>query len=424
MSRVCLHPQRQFLPRAVWYRSWFAGGLLAGALLAASACDGKAASKGAGETAAALPVNVMKVEPLEVRREVEAVGTLAAHEDTVVSAEVEGRVRRLAADMGDHVAAGAPLVILDAEKLQYRADEQRAALEQARARLGARGAELPPPAATPDVMSAAAQRAEAQQRLGRARQLAEKKLVSTQDLERAQTELETATAAHEAALAAARHLRAELTGREAALNGATRALHDAVIRAPFEGVVAERLVSPGQYVRVQTPVVRLVRLHPLRLKAEIPERFGPAIRIGHALSVKVDAYPDRAVDGRVTRISPDVNTTSRAFTIEGDVPNADGSLMPGAFARVRILTDRVDRIVAIPTTAVQTRYGRALVFVVRGGVLAATEVKLGDRLGQRVEVLDGLEAGASIVADDVEALQDGLPVVARAGAPTSQGGDR
>ena len=113
-----------------------------------------AAGKPATNGGDALPVNMIKVEPLELRREVEAVGTLAARDETVVSAEVEARVARLAADMGDRVAANAPLVFLDGEKLRYRVDEQRAVLEQTRARLGASGTELPAAEQTPDVVSA------------------------------------------------------------------------------------------------------------------------------------------------------------------------------------------------------------------------------------------------------------------------------
>jgi membrane fusion protein (multidrug efflux system) len=184
-------------------------------------------------------------------------------------------------------------------------------------------------------------------------------------------------------------------------------------------------VSTGQFVRIQTPVMRIVRMHPLRLTAEIPERFAPAVQVGHTLSVRVDAYPERPIEGRITRLSPSVNLKSRAFAIEGEVPNGDGALKPGTFARVRIVTDRVDRVVAIPVTAVQTRYGRSVVFVVREGKLVASEVKLGDRLGPRVEVLDGVAAGTTIVSENVEGLSDGLVVTPRpAPSPAPAGGTR
>lgn len=391
-------------------------------ILAVGGCGGSA--KGRTENgAAALPVNVLQVSQVELRRDVEAVGTLAAHDEAIISAEVEARVARLAADMGDRVSKGAALVILDAEKLQYRAEEQRAALNQTRARLGARGDELPKPEQTPEVISAIAHRTEAEQAVARARQLAARNLLPAQDLERAETQLQTAKAAYDAALASARNLLAEVGARSAALKGASRELQDTVIRAPFDGVVAERLVSAGQFVRVQTPVMRIVRLHPLRLTAQIPERFAPAIRVGQTIGVRVDAYPDRLVEGSVTRISPDVDQRSRAFAIEAAVPNLDGALKPGTFARVRLATDRVDKTITVPVTAVQTRYGRTVVFVVRDGTLAAAEVKLGDRLGQRVEILEGITAGTVIVADGVEGLTPGQAVAPRAAATKGDAGD-
>ena len=392
---------------------WLAIGVLALAMLPPlTGCSGAAQGKKAADNDDGLAVNVTRVERIELHRAVDAVGTLAARDQAVVSAEVDGRVARLAADMGDQ-AAGAPLVILDSERLKYRADEQRASLEQTRARLGARGEDLPAPEQTPDVRSAAAQHAEAQQQLDRARRLASRNLLSAEELERADTQLKTARAAHEAAIAAERQLRAEVAAREAALRGPTRDLQDAVIRAPFEGVVAERMVSEGQFVRVQAPVMRLVRLHPLRLTAEVPERFAPGITVDQPMSLRTDAFPDTPVEGRITRISPDVNLKSRAFSIEAEVPNRDGALKPGTFARVQIVTNRVDKAIVIPVSAVQTRYGTSLVFVVRDNALTGVEVKLGDRLGPRVEILDGLDPGLTIVADGVEGLSSGMRVAPR-----------
>jgi membrane fusion protein (multidrug efflux system) len=112
-----------------------------------------------------------------------------------------------------------------------------------------------------------------------------------------------------------------------------------------------------------------------------------------------------------------VNPKTRAFGVEGEVPNADMSLKPGTFARVRILTDRVDKSTVVPVSAIQTRYGTSRVFLVRDGRISGAEVELGDRLGPRVELLAGVEPGALIVAEDVEGLTDGTPVEARGEQP-------
>ena len=382
-------------------------------LLSSGAC-----SRGRDVQAAGGPrtqaVRTEAAEVRDLRRQVDVVGTLAAREETVVSAEVDGRVARLVHDLGDRVAAGEPLIELDAEKLQYRVDGQRATREQARARYGASGdGELPPLDRVPAVVSSGAQLAEAQQELERAKNLAARNLLARSDLDAAQTRFDTAKAAHDAALASARQLRADIESQTSSLHLAERNLRDATIRAPFDGYVAERLVSPGQYIQVQAAVMRIVRLQPLKITAEVPEKFAPWIETGREIAVRVDAYPSQVFTGKVVRISPAVNLRSRAFAIEGEVANADGRLKPGTFARVQITTDHVDRAVTIPAAAVQSRYGTNRVFVVHDGQLAGREIVLGDRLGERVEVAQGLEAGTPIVAGDVEQLADGMKVMTR-----------
>ena len=389
-----------------------AAGVAIGLVLSLGACSRERGIQ-AAESLKARPVTIEAAQVRDVRRQVDVVGTLAAKEDVVVSAEVAGRVSRLVHDLGDRVAAGTPLIELDAEKLQYRADGQRATLDQARARYGGSGeGDLPPLDRVPTVVSTSAQMADAQQQLDRARNLSSRNLLSRSDLETAQTRFDTAKAAHDQALASARQLRADIESQSSALRLAQRELRDAVIRAPFDGYVAERLVSQGQYVQPQAPVMRIVRLQPLKLTAEVPEKFAPWIETGRDMAVKVDAFPQQVFAGRVVRIAPGVNLKSRAFAIEGDVPNPDGRLKPGTFARVQITTDRVERAVTIPVAAVQSRYGTNRVFVVKDGQLAGREIVLGDRLGDRVEVSQGLEAGTQIVATDVEQLADGMKVTA------------
>src|SRR4051812_21285845 len=368
----------------------------------------------AAEGQKAHPVTVQAAQVRDVRRQVDVVGTLAAREEVVVSAEVDGRVARLAHDLGDRVSAGDVLIELDAEKLQYRADQQRAALDQARARYGASNeSELPPLDKVPNVVSTTAQLADAQQNLERAKNLASRNLVSRSDLETAQTRFDTAKAAHDQALASARQLRADIEAQSSSLRLAQRNLRDAVIRAPFDGYVAERLVSQGQYVQPQAPLMRIVRLQPLKLTAGGPEKVAPWVETGREMKVRVDAFPNQEFRGVVVRVAPGVNLKSRAFAIEGEIPNPEGRLKPGTFARAQITTDHVDHAVTIPMAAVQNRYGTNRVFVVQNGQLLAREIVLGDRLDARVEVASGLTAGASIVAADVEQLADGMKVTAK-----------
>jgi membrane fusion protein, multidrug efflux system len=191
---------------------------------------------------------------------------------------------------------------------------------------------------------------------------------------------------------------------------ADREVRDTAIRAPFDGNVQKRLVSLGEFVKVQEPVMSIVRIDPLKVTAEIPERLTPWVRVGQAIELHVDAFPDKTIIGKVTRLSPAVNTQSRAFAFEALVPNPDETLKPGTFARVRLETARIDRVLTLPYAAIQYRYGVSRVFVVNGDHLAGRELKVGDRIGDRIEILAGISAGDRVALTDVDQLSDGLKV--------------
>ena len=375
-------------------------------------CSGTGSAESRGD-APLRRVKTVAVQQDTVRRAIDIVTTLAASEEVTVSAEVEGKVSRIHVDLGDRVAAGDALVELDREKLEYRYDASRAALERARARYGAdgqNGGTLRPLEATPEVQKAAAELLQAEQAVKRARELSRRGLLPNQQLDEAEARYQAASAGYEASLQGARNLRADIDAGEANARLAERELRDARIRAPFAGYIQERLVAPGMFVRVQTPVMTLVKVDPLKAIGEVPERLAPWVRVGQSVELRVDAYPGAVIAGAIARISPAVNAQTRAFPLEATVPNGDGRLKPGTFARARIVSDRVDRILAVPVTALQYRYGVNRVFVLKGDRLAAREVKTGDRLGERMEVTSGVDAGERIVAADVDQLADGLRV--------------
>jgi len=180
--------------------------------------------------------------------------------------------------------------------------------------------------------------------------------------------------------------------------------------APFDGYVQKRLVNMGEYVKVQTPVMAVVRVDPLKVIAEIPEKMAPWIQTGEPVELMVDAYPDKTFTGRLSRISPAVNTATRAFPFEALVPNGQATLKPGTFARVRINSSKVDQVLTVSYSALQYRYGVNRVFVVSGDTATAKEVKVGERFGDRIEVLSGVNAGDTVAANDVERLSDGAKV--------------
>jgi len=357
------------------------------------------------------PVKIEAIKQEAVRRTVEVVGTLAAVDEVTISSEAEGRVSRLLADLGDRVTAGQPLIELDREKPQYNFDQQKAALARTLAKYGAADTtHLPPIEQTPDVQKAQAELVQAKQAYERADQLHKRQLVPKQTLDDADAMLRSKQASYDSSLQNAKNLRADIDASDAAMKLAERQLRDTSIKAPFDGYVQKRLVNMGEYVKVQTPVMAVVRVDPLKVIAEIPEKMAPLIQTGEPVELMVDAYPDKTFTGRLSRISPAVNTATRAFPFEALVPNGQATLKPGTFARVRINSSKVDQVLTVSYSALQYRYGVNRVFVVSGDTATAKEVKVGERFGDRIEVLSGVNAGDTVAANDVERLSDGAKV--------------
>ncbi|HET8647120.1 MAG TPA: efflux RND transporter periplasmic adaptor subunit, partial [Vicinamibacteria bacterium] len=224
------------------------------------------------------------------------------------------------------------------------------------------------------------------------------------------------------ALQNVRNLQAQAAGRSASVALADKKLRDTLIRAPFAGQVKERLVSPGQYVRVQTPVMAIVDNDPLRVRLKVPERMAGWVAVGQAVRVQVEAYPGRSFQGKLSRLSPSVDPQTRAFDVEALLENADGLLKPGFFARATIASSHVDTALLVPEEALRYLYGVYKVYTVEKGALKETEVKLGARDGGEAEVVDGIKDGARVALPvEGEELRDGAPV---AEAETASGEPR
>ena len=383
--------------------------MLGGALRGCSKASTRAETDGRAAPAKAVQTDTVRRE--DVKRTVNVSGTLAAENDVTVSSQAEGVVSRILADLGDRVSAGQILVELDREKLQYNLDQQRAALARSLARYGAaEPGHLPPIEQTPDVKRAAAELNQARQGFDRASELNKRQLVSRQTLDDADAALRAKQASYDLALQSAKNMAADVDAANAAAKLADRELRDASIRAPFDGYIQRRLISLGELVKAQMPVMSIVRVDPLKVTAEIPEGLAPWIQAGQPVDLQVDAYPERVFTGKVSRISPTVNAQTRAFPFEALVPNSSGLLKPGTFARVKLTTDHVEAMLTLPYAALQYRYGVNRAFVIEGDHIVGREVKLGDRLGDRIEILGGVVAGDVVAMTDVDNLADGMKV--------------
>jgi RND family efflux transporter MFP subunit len=383
-----------------------------GALAAAGCTRGDTAQARSRESSAK-QVKTEIVRQETVKRSVELVGTLAAVDEVTISSEADGKVSKILADLGDRVKAGGVLIQLDHEKQEYNLDQQKATLARALAQYGAPDAQhLPEIEKTPDVQKANADLGQAKQAFDRADQLFKRKLVPQQTLDDADATLQSKRASYDSSLQNAKNLRASIQASEASMKLADRQLRDTDIRSPFDGIVEKRLVNLGELVKTQMPVMAVVRVDPLKVIAEIPEKMAPWISTGQPVQLHVDAYPDKTFTGKVSRISPAVNTATRAFPFEALVPNGDTLLKPGTFARVHIESGKLDDVMTLSFTSLQYRYGVNRVFLVDGGKLTARELKVGDRLGDRIEILTGVKAGDRVAVTDVDKLADGQPVTA------------
>ncbi len=349
-----------------------------------------------------------------MRRDVEVVGTLSAQDEVTISSQSESVVLRVLADLGDLVKADQVLIELDPEKLRYNFEQQKAVLSRALTKYGAAtSGAMPAEKDTPDVRRAEAELLQAQQSRTRAQALQKLQLIAQQEMDAAEAAYQTKSASYDAALQNARNLRTEIDVAEAALKLAARQLKDATIRAPFEAFVQKRMVSEGQLVNAQTPVMTLVRGGALKITAEIPERMAPWVKLNQSVEFQTDAFPDRKFRATVSRISPSVNTLTRSFSFEAIAPNDQMLLKPGSFARVHVETALTEQALTIPYAGVQYRFGVNQAFVINENKLSVRELKLGDRHGDRVEIVDGLKQGESIALTDVDTLADGMKVAVK-----------
>ena len=401
----------------------FAGMLLISGLVLASCGGGdrtaaasnspsqKEERPGGAESLTAREVRVVRAETGNLARTVVVSGTLGADEEADLGPKVAGRLTSLAVDLGDHVRRGQTLARLSPTDFELRVRQAESALQQARAQLGlpAGGpARIVDPDETAVVKQAVANLTQARLTRDRMTRLLEQQLIPQQDFDAAEAALQVAEARHQEAIETARTRQALLGQRMSELEIARQALRDSAITAPFDGMIRERQAGVGDYVSPGQPVVVLVRVNPLRLRLEVPEREAAGVRGGQPVRLTVEGDPGTH-EGHVARISPAIREESRTLLVEAEVPNASGRLRPGAFAKAEIVTQADEPAVLVPTAAIVSFAGIEKVIGVADGKAVEKRVKTGRRSGDRVEILEGAAAGDVVVVEPGN-LVDGQPV--------------
>jgi membrane fusion protein, multidrug efflux system len=385
--------------------------LLAGALAAAgcSSADGKTADRSAGP--AAVPVAAVAAVEGPIARFTRATGTLMAEEQAEVAAEIAGRVVATPVERGTRVAAGAELIRLSDTETDAQAKEAEANAAQIEARLGIAAGAAFDVNAVPEVQSAKASYALAQGEFARIESLLAQRVVSQSEFDQRRTQMEAARQQYESAKNGAAQQYQSLLAARARVTLARKAHTDTVVRAPFDGIVAQRVVSVGNYVTKGTKVAVVVRVDPMRVQLTIPEQFISTIGVGQTVAFEVDAYPGRSFEGRVRYISPALEANQRALTVEAVVANPAAELKPGLFATARIEQPTRTPAILVPNAAIQTTAGTSRVYVVAGDRVEERIVTTGQTVDDGlVEIVNGLKPGERIATKNVAQLADGMKV--------------
>lgn len=345
-------------------------GLLPAAVVGLAACQEQAKTT----ERAALPVVVTHAQKMDLPIQLHYPAELQAIQQAEVQPmEIRGYVTKMRVDKGDTVKAGQVLARLDCTPY---ADE-RAKLEEA------------------------AKQAEARQHfaattMARLEPMAKQNFVGAQDLEQAEAEAATSTAA--------------LAHAQAAVKEAQHKLSYCDLIAPFSGEVTMRYVDPGALVGPGNPVVSVADETAMRIFVNVVERDVSRVRVGEEASLTVDAYPHRVFRGRVERVVNAIDPKTRTMLVEVDIPNPDGALKPGMFGRVAITAEVHRGALVAMAKALQVTEDGTFVFTTDGKVAHRHQVKLGYDDGERVEILSGLAATDPLVIDGQDLLGEGAPV--------------
>jgi len=363
------------------------------------------------ETSPPRSVKVARVTEAPLERTTVALGSLIASDQATISVKVPGRLKGIAVDLGSVVQRGQVIAQIDPQDYQLRVQQAEAAVAQARVRLGL------PPAGPSDVMDR-----EQTNTVRQARVLADESRANRDRLATLleqgivpRVQLDTAEASYKVALSRLEDAREEIHNRQAVLSQrrseleiARQQLIDTAVHAPFDGAIQERRASMGEFLGAGAPLATIVRMDPLRLRAEVPEREVARIRVGQTVRVTTEGDA-KVYTGRIARLSPTITPQNRMLLVEAEVTNREGSLRPGSFARAEIVTEERSMSLMVPNRAIVAFAGVEKVLTVQDGKIVEKPVTTRRRTAEWTEVVGGINVGEAVVMEPGN-LQSGQAV--------------
>jgi len=344
-----------------------------------NSADAAAKAKSDVPVAEFLQDDLFIVEPHTLDRVLPLTGSLAPLTEATVKAKVAGELVAVTVREGETVTQGQVLARIDTTEVQ--------------AKVAAREA---------DVEAAKAQRTFAGKNRAQQKALLDKAFISQSAFDNVQSNYDVAVA--------------KLHAADAELVVARKSLGDAVLVAPFSGIVSQRHAQPGERVALDAKVVSIVDLSRLQLEAPVPPAAIGQVRVGQEMNFRVEGFGEREFAGRIERINPAATAGSRSISVYAVIDNRDGLLRGGMFAQGALTLSRVDGALAVPASAVREEVGQTFVYAIVDGLVKRKNVKVGppDAAG-RVQVLDGLAAGDRVVRVNLGSLREG--VAARLSGP-------
>ena len=317
--------------------------------------------------------DIVRLAPHRLSIELAMPGTVQAFNQATVRSKLSAEVRRLPVREGDRVAAGQVIAEFDTAQLRNQMAERQATLESARATL-----------------------AQTERTRASNAQLVKQSFISKNAFDTADDAFRAQAAAVQAA--------------EAQLAQTQLLLSDAVVRAPIAGQVAKRYVQPGEKVAFDAPLLHIVDLSRLEVQAQAPVADVAKITPGAEVAVDIEGLAGEGFKGRIDRINPTTEAGSRMIAVYVLLPNDDGRLRGGMFAKVRLQVGGEAPVPALPVTAVQDDRGQSYVWIIADGKLARRNVVTGvrDERAQRIEVTSGLTGSEQVVGTKFDNLREGM----------------
>ncbi len=379
-----------------------------------------------GMVVTAEPVHLMNLQ-----RSVEAVGNLHGFEEISISSKLDGQVERVYHDVGSVVLPSEVLLELDATDAMLALEQAERSLQTELAKWGFKKVpeENEDIDELPLVASSRLRYELAQSRLSRLKPLRDSKTITEEEFEQAESDERVSEAEWNNQKLVARHAVANARLKQADLQVAMQRVKDCKIVVPIPKLldsasdqsytISERLVSEGSRLRPGTEVFKMVLGKTLKLKLSVPEASGNGIEVGQAVEVFTTGATATAA-GKVMRVSPTVDPQTRSLLVEVEIPNREGTLKPGGFARGKIILGETQQAITVPLDALYSFAGIHKLFVIENGIAKEIQVTLGDRTSQWVEIASPqLKPDAVVATSGQRLLSEGVAVVIRQKAANS-----